>query len=310
MTRGQAQEQPPEQERAPRSAAEAWMHRDTAPGERPVVLLLGFGGWEDAGGTVTSALALLAGLPGTRKVEATWAGAENQADDLHDLRVHRPTAVTGPDGVRRVRWPRLRLMRVDGVGETELLIASGPEPSHHWAGLAAELLAIAASEGATCAIKLAATSQEVPHTRPLPVWCSSEDPTVRGHLDADEPRRLGALGFSDVVAHTADAAGWPTLQLEVGVPSYVAGAPQPLATLRLLDAVATFADLTLDVRDLEEDAAAWRLGADRLAAADARIGALVESLEARTDAAALPEARAESIAREFERYLQRRPPVD
>lgn len=286
------------------------MHRDTAPGERPVVLLLGFSGWEDAGGTVTSALALLGGLPGARPVNTGWATEDQASDDLHDLRVHRPTAVTGPDGVRRVKWPRLRLVRVDGVGQAELLIAFGPEPSHHWAGLAAELLATAAAEGATCAIKLAATSQEVPHTRPLPVWHSSEDPTVRRQLDADEPRRLGALGFSDVVTHTADAAGWPTLHLEVAVPSYVAGAPQPLATLRLLDAVSSVADLSLDVHDLEEDAAAWRLGADRLAAADARIGALVESLEARIDAATLPEARAESIAREFERYLQRRPPQE
>lgn len=286
------------------------MNRDTAPGERPMVLLLGFGGWEDAGGTVTSALTLLAGLPGARSVDGAWLAADPHAGDLHDLRVHRPTAVTGHDGVRRVRWPRLRLLRVTGVGHADLLIASGPEPSHHWAGLAAELLATAASEGATCAIKLAATSQEVPHTRPLPVWRSSEDPTVRGALGADEPRRLGALGFSDVVTHTADAAGWRTLHLEVAVPSYVAGAPQPLATLRLLDAVASVADLQLNVHDLEEDAAAWRLGADRLAAADPSIGSLVESLESRTDATALPEAHAESIARDFQRYLQRRPPQD
>lgn len=298
----------PELDGAAVRARRAWMRAPEEGQERPAVLVLGFGGWEDAGGAVTSALELLTSLPGARRLHTAWsddAGGEEDTD-VHDLRVHRPTAVTGTDGVRRVRWPRLRLTRVDDVGGTDVLIASGPEPSHRWRALAADLLAGAASEGAVAAVALAARTQEVPHTRPLPVWRCSEDADVRSVLDADEPRRLGALGFADVIAHTADAAGWPTLHLEVGVPSYVAGAPQPLAALRLLGALAGVAGLDLPLHDLEEDAAAWRLGADRLAAADARIGALVESLEARTDATALPEARAEAIARDFERYLRRR----
>jgi hypothetical protein len=58
--------------------------------------------------------------------------------------------------------------------------------------------------------------------------------------------------------------------------------------------------------DLPEEARAWQIGVDELASEDEEISAYVASLEEAVDAADLPEASGESIAREFERYLRRR----
>ena len=58
--------------------------------------------------------------------------------------------------------------------------------------------------------------------------------------------------------------------------------------------------------DLPEEARAWQIGVDELAGEDEEISAYVAQLEEAVDAAELPEASGESIAREFERYLRRR----
>ncbi|MGW3461214.1 PAC2 family protein, partial [Streptomyces olivaceoviridis] len=57
---------------------------------------------------------------------------------------------------------------------------------------------------------------------------------------------------------------------------------------------------------LPEDARAWQVGVDQLAAEDSEVAEYVQTLEEARDTAELPEASGEAIAREFERYLRRR----
>ena len=66
-------------------------------------------------------------------------------------------------------------------------------------------------------------------------------------------------------------------------------------------------DLTGPLGDLPEDARAWERGVDDLARDDTEVSEYVQSLEQARDAADLPEATGEAIAKEFERYLRRRP---
>jgi hypothetical protein len=58
--------------------------------------------------------------------------------------------------------------------------------------------------------------------------------------------------------------------------------------------------------DLTEEAMAWQVGVDELAAEDDEVAAYVHQLEEAVDTAELPEASGDAIAREFERYLRRR----
>ena len=58
--------------------------------------------------------------------------------------------------------------------------------------------------------------------------------------------------------------------------------------------------------DLVEEARAWEIGVDELAAEDDEVADYVKQLEEARDATDLPEASGEAIAREFERYLRRR----
>jgi len=299
-----------------RPGAAGWLRRAAAGAQRPAVLVMAFGGWHDAGAAATGAVSWLAGSGPSERVRFTGGvppvpgrhGGAAPTGAWHDLRVHRPVAEPGPDGRRRVRWPRLTLTRVSLRSGLDLLAATGPEPDVGWDGIAAGLLAAAAEEGAVAAVGLGARSAETPHTLPLPLEVSSEDASVREELGASAPPSKGTLGFLDVVLHTADAAGWPTALLSVGVPSYAAAPPQPAAGLRLLRTLEHWGEFGLDLRAPEADAQAWIHGADRLMDSDRRIAALVRSWEAERDVTELPEARGDAIAAEFERYLRGRGP--
>ncbi len=65
-------------------------------------------------------------------------------------------------------------------------------------------------------------------------------------------------------------------------------------------------DVPVPLGDLVEEARAWEIGVDELAAEDDEVAEYVKQLEEARDAADLPEASGEAIAREFERYLRRR----
>jgi predicted ATP-grasp superfamily ATP-dependent carboligase len=90
------------------------------------------------------------------------------------------------------------------------------------------------------------------------------------------------------------------------VPHYVAQPPAPKATMALLGQVEDLIGASIDLRSLPEEAKAWERGVDELASDDTDVAEYVRSLEEERDAADLPEATGDAIAREFERYLKRR----
>jgi len=90
------------------------------------------------------------------------------------------------------------------------------------------------------------------------------------------------------------------------VPHYVAQPPCPKATLALLGRLEDLLEVPIDLGDLVEEARAWERGVDELAREDTEVADYVRSLEDARDASELPEASGDAIARDFERYLERR----
>ena len=84
------------------------------------------------------------------------------------------------------------------------------------------------------------------------------------------------------------------------------GPPSPKASLALLCQLEELLDCVIDDSGLADAARAWERGVDELAATDDEVRDYVRQLEESQDAADLPEASGDAIAREFERYLRRR----
>lgn len=265
------------------------------------VLLAAFEGWNDAGSAASQALEHLHEVWGAEQVD------ELDPEEYHDFQVNRPFIGPGADGRREITWPTTAVAVCTAPRSgRQIVLVHGIEPSMRWRRYCGELLDIAGTLRAGTVVTLGALLADVPHTRPIPVTTTSEDPAVREALDVEANTYEGPTGIVGVLQHEAAARSLRTLSLWAAVPHYVAHPPSPKATLALLHSIEALLGEPVPLGDLPEDAAAWQDGVDELAGEDGEIAEYVRQLEEAKDTAELPEASGEAIAQEFERYLRRR----
>lgn len=277
------------------------------------LLVVAFEGWNDAGEAASGAASMLAERLALVEISSV------DPELYYDYQFNRPTIVTGDDGVRRLEWPGTTLLgprpgssettpsdAVTGPGSEGLHVLIGAEPARSWKAFAAELVDAALAADIEGVVFLGAMLADAPHTRPLMVFASSENPEVRDALGLERASYEGPVGVLSVLADQAERAGIPTASLWVSVPHYVHNAPSPKAVLALLAKLEELTGLSIPRGTLEEDAQAWEAGVDALAADDEDMAGYIAQLEQARDAVDAPEASGEAIALEFERYLRRR----
>ena len=270
-------------------------------GQRVTVLLAAFEGWNDAGEAASDALRYLNKLWGGKKVGSI------DADEYYDFQFTRPTIRRTAGGERKIKWPSTRIFKASVPdSNVDVIFVQGTEPSYKWRAYTAELLVHAEALHVDYVILVGALLADVPHSRPIPVSSSTDDPALRERMDLEASQYEGPVGIVGVLAEVALLAGLPTVSLWAAVPHYVAQAPSPKAQLALLHRIEELLQVPLDTQELVEESDAWERGVDELATEDPEIAAYVRQLEEAKDTADLPEASGESIAREFERYLKRR----
>ncbi|MFD8549205.1 PAC2 family protein [Streptomyces sp. NPDC059649] len=271
------------------------------------VMVAAFEGWNDAGDAASAAVAHL---------DREWKGevfAALDAEDYYDFQVNRPTVFLD-GGVRKITWPttRLSVVRVgdaNGKGRArDLVLVRGIEPSMRWRSFCNEILGFAHELGVEMLVVLGSLLGDTPHTRPVPVSGVTSDADLARRLDLEESRYEGPTGIVGILQEACTHAGVPAVSLWAAVPHYVSQPPNPKASLALLNRLEDLLDISIPLGELSEDARAWQLGVDQLAAEDSEVAEYVQSLEEARDTADLPEASGEAIAREFERYLRRRDP--
>ncbi|MBB1242150.1 PAC2 family protein [Streptomyces durbertensis] len=265
------------------------------------VMIAAFEGWNDAGDAASAAVAHL---------DREWKGevfAALDAEDYYDFQVNRPQVWL--DGkVRRVTWPttRLSVVRTGGDKPRDLVLVRGIEPSMRWRSFCNELLGFAHELGVELVVVLGALLGDTPHTRPVPVTGVTSDPDLAASLGLEESRYEGPTGIVGILQEACTHAGVPAVSLWAAVPHYVSQPPNPKAALALLNRLEDLLEVRVPLGELSEDARAWQVGVDQLAAEDSEVAEYVQTLEEARDTAELPEASGEAIAREFERYLRRR----
>ncbi|MRG58428.1 PAC2 family protein [Agromyces sp. CFH 90414] len=277
------------------------------------LLVVAFEGWNDAGEAASGAARLL--VDRLELVEITAVDPEL----YYDYQFNRPMVASGDDGRRRIEWPGAALMgpgaiapepdgpdSVTGPGAAALHVIIGAEPARSWKSFAAELIDAALAADVEAIVFLGAMLADAPHTRPLMVFASSDNPEVRQSLGVERSTYEGPVGILSVLADQAERVGIPTVSLWASVPHYVHNAPSPKAVLALLAKLEELTGLSIPRGSLEADAAAWEAGVDALASDDEEMAGYIAQLEQARDAVDAPEASGEAIAKEFERYLRRR----
>ena len=276
--------------------------RDTAIGDDETIMVAAFEGWNDAGSAASGALDHLADV---------WGAQQHLAidpEDYHDFQVSRPTITRLPSGDRVVSWPGTVVSTTEGPWPRErgLSLVRGIEPSMRWRSFCAELLDAAEDLGVTTLVTCGALLLDVPHTRPLPTFITSEDADARERYGLEASDYEGPTGIVGVLGHEAQLRGITVLSVWVGVPHYVAHPPSPKATATLLGSLERLLGVPIDLGELPDEAEAWQRGADELTEDDEEIAAHVQQLESLMDETSLPEASGDAIAAEFEQFLRRR----
>jgi hypothetical protein len=277
-----------------------------------------FEGWNDAGEAASNAVRTL-----QEQLELAPL-MRIDPEDYFDYQFNRPTMVIDDDGNRVLEWPGVAMygpadpdavtvagladdaeLAVTGDNDSNVYMLIGTEPSRGWKTFVAEVLESVEAHGITSMIFLGSMLADVPHTRPISVFVSSENPGVRDALSVERSTYEGPVGILSALADAAEKAGIPTLSIWASVPHYVHNAPSPKATLALIDKLEEIIDVVIPRGELVDEAAAWETGIDALASDDDDMTSYIEQLEQARDTVDSPEASGEAIAHEFEKYLRR-----
>jgi len=283
------------------------------------MLVVAFEGWNDAGEAASGAVHML------KEQLDLYPIAEIDPEDYFDYQFNRPTLAIDESGSKEIVWPAVTMfgptmpntirgkglaedadIDVSGANNQNVYLLVGTEPSRGWKTFTLEILEAIESSEIDGIIFLGAMLADVPHTRPISVFVSSENPGVRERLSVERSTYEGPVGILSVLADAAEKAGIPTLSIWASVPHYVHNAPSPKATLAIIDKLEEIIDVTIPRGDLVDESAAWETGINALASDDDDMASYIEQLEQARDTVDSPEASGEAIAQEFEQYLRKR----
>jgi proteasome assembly chaperone (PAC2) family protein len=277
------------------------------PELRSPVMVIAFAGWSDAGEAATNALSHLLG---------SWVDdasdvvpeliAEFDPEDFYDFQVNRPTVVVDDSSIRSLTWPGTQIfgLRTPDLPH-DFVVVRGVEPSMKWKTFSSEILDLADDLEVNIVITLGSMLADTPHTRPITVSGSGAHPDIARRLGVEISRYEGPTGILGVIQDACVRRGIDAISLWAAIPHYASSSPSPKATLALINALEDFLEISLPQGKLPHEALEWERDVTEMAKEDSDVAEYVKALEESKDAAELPEATGESIARELERFLRR-----
>lgn len=266
------------------------------------IVIAAFDGWNDAGEAASGAIEAL-------RASTEYDLVHSVDPELYfDYQYTRPSSRMDAEGRRGLTWPEAGLWRPRDPGPgPEFWLLTGAEPARTWQAFASEFIDVALRDDITGLVTLGAMLSDVPHTRPISIFASSQNEQVRDAHDLERSLYEGPVGILSVIEHFAENAGIPTASLWASVPHYVAAAtPSPKVTLALLDRLEELTGADVDRQTLRTEAAAWEASIDAAASEDEDMAEYIRQLERTRDTWDSPEASGDAIAQAFERYLRRR----
>jgi proteasome assembly chaperone (PAC2) family protein len=257
-------------------------HRE--PPTNLTTMVLGFGGWIDAGEAATGSIRYLV----RRLSAARLASIDPEA--FFAFTEVRPSVRRTADGNRIIRWPRSDFhMWQPPDGAEGLLLFRGMEPNLKWRAYTKLLLDFAEQCGVKRIVSVGALLAEIPHTRPPRVTGRTTDPEWQAVLEDwgifRRPTYQGPTGIATVVLEAAELRNIPHLAFMGQAPHYIQGGANPAVTRVLLSYVARLLDIELDLSPLDEAMDVFRNRCDQAVADDRSTQATVRQLEQDYDAA-------------------------
>jgi proteasome assembly chaperone (PAC2) family protein len=283
-----------------------WNGRPTL---RKPVMVCAFNGWNDAGEAASAAVSFIRGSFDAEEV------ASIDPEEFFDFTAVRPTVRLTEGMARKIEWPVATISAAPVPGaEGDLVMLQATEPSLRWRRYTENLVATARELDVRMVITLGALLADVPHTRPVAITGLASERSLVDRLGFQHTSYEGPTGIVGVLHSGFANAGIPSASLWASVPHYVAAAPNPKVALALVRAFEGIAGVVVDAGELESAAEDYERQVSAAVASDPEVKAFVERLETAMDEVTpetpdeqdLPSA--DTIARDFQRFLRQRGP--
>jgi len=252
--------------------------RSRPEGLRRPILIMAFGGWNDAAESATTAVRYLGTSFHAEKF------AEIDPEEFYHFGLSRPYVrfKPGSETERELTWPttEFSLARASNLAR-DVIVGVAIEPHLHWKAYCSQVLDLARSCEVGLVLTLGALLAEVPHTRPVRLSGSASDPEVGAQLGVRPTRYEGPTGIVGVLNIACREQGFATASLWANVPHYISGIENPKATLALVRRVAPLLGATIDTADLEEAGKQFDSNLKEIVAQNNKIANYVKKLESR-----------------------------
>lgn len=262
-----------------------YLEFDHEPPANLTTMVVGFGGWIDAGEAATRSIRHIVRHLSTSRL------ASLNPEEFFDFTQVRPTIRLTADGTRTIRWPRSEFHTWQpSDGGAGLLLFRGMEPNRMWRTYCKVLLDLAEQCGVKRLVSLGALLAALPHTRP---------PRVTGHSTASDWQALlvdwgvfrrstyeGPTGIASVLIDAATQRGMSYLSLMGQAPHYLQATADPAVRQALLTYVSRLLGLELELPRLDEAIMTFRAQCDQAVKSDASTQAYIQQLEQEYDATA------------------------
>lgn len=271
------------------------------------ILLVAFEGWNDATEAASGTLRAISEQFKAQTLEAV------DPEDYYDFQFSRPMLELDEDGNRTLSWPGTELLHVskDGLktnpGAENLFLLIGTEPSRRWISFASEVMEMVQDREIDAVIMLGAMLADVPHTRPMPIFKSSQNPAMQQLFGLEPSKYEGPVGILTVLSQAFESEGIPVLSLWGSVPHYVHNTQNPKASLGFLSELTALTGIEFETGSLAEAAFEWERSIDELSETDDEMAGYIEQLEKSRDAYESEIASGDAIAKELEKFLKERP---
>ena len=288
------------------------VHSRPADLRRPI-LIMAFGGWNDAAESATTAVRYL----GTSFHAERFA--EIDPEEFYHFGLSRPYVrfKPGSETEREITWPatEFSLARTSELAR-DVIVGVAVEPHLRWKAYCDLVLDLARSCEVGLVLTLGALLAEVPHTRPVRLSGSASDPELGARLGVRPSRYEGPTGIVGVLNIACREQGLATATLWANVPHYISGIENPKATLALVRRVAPLVGATLDTSDLEEAGKQFDANLKEIVAQNNKIDNYVKKLESRDTEEPAPAAPggpsdlppASELVAEIEQFLRQQRP--
>lgn len=275
------------------------------PELRDPIMVVAFGGWNDAADAATTAIKFLIDRWAPQKM------AEIDSEDFFVFTESRPT-IKFTDGVQRsIVWPtNLFLAHSLPNLERDIILCIGVEPQLKWKTFNDVFIEFCKRFHVSEVVFLGAMLADVPHSLAVPITGSATNPdmTERLHeMDVRRSRYEGPTGIIGVLQDACRRAQISSASLWATAPHYLAATPNIKVTAALLVHLNAFLSLNLDLAEIQTDAVRFEEQVTALVARDPEASAYVRRLEEQVAEGRSDEDEEEDTDEETTRNLDRVP---